>query len=249
MRAYTSHPYLFFSGDTEVSIYNGVWGVWGGRLVLGRMSFWSFNQPRGKVKLRCGMSEATKDTRSNDRTLDLPQTDSHLSLDQISRLSPHLSPLCCPSLPLSFLLSPRRHHLVPPPTNVYCLLLRKGTKFISRYTQFDDAIGPQEKLCGWWTTSHTHSLHTPFSVVWFGFVMQCVQMQMVLWCNAQRREIYAACEQIYTPFSVVWFGDAMRTDAQMHKFGDAMRRQEKFMRLVNKVTHTSTPHPSDCGFI
>ena len=47
----------------------------------------------------------------------------------------------------------------------------------------------------------------------------------------------------------VWFGDAMRTDAQMHKFGDAMRRQEKFMRLVNKVTHTSTPHPSDCGFI
>ena len=100
--------------------------------------------------------------------------------------------------------------------NVYCLLLRKGTKFISRYTQFDDAIGPQEKLCGWWTTSQTHSLHTPFSVIWFGFVMQCVQMQMVLWCNAQRREIYAACEQIYTPFSVVWFGLVMQC-VQMHR--------------------------------
>ena len=65
-------------------------------------------------------------------------------------------------------------------------------------------LARKKKLC---------HIHTPFTVVWFGdamrtdaqmhiadgLVMQCVKLHMVWFkCNAQTREIYAACEQSYT---------------------------------------------------
>ena len=159
------------------------------------------------------MSEATKGTVQRPHTLDLPQTDSRLSGSNFAVLTSSLSALCslCPSCQTLVVTTfAPSNH-----DNMQCMFVFYKENSLADAHSLMMQLGCKRKwlfAAGEQRYTHIHSTHLS---MWFALVMQCVQMRC----------------------------DAMRTDAQMHRcrwFGDAMRRQEKFMRLVNRVTHSHT---------